>query len=185
MSVAGATIQERFEARRAGRLLISGFLLATLAAVIVTNLPESRLRGEAMSLAGPYLVATGMDQDWRVFAPDPRRSSIELRAEVAYADGHTAVWRPPAGDDLVGATWDYRWLKWVENSIQDVRSNTLWRPAARFVAGEMSRPGTRVTSVTLVRRWRDLPRPGATGRAPRWKSYAFYDLPMGDRGAAR
>lgn len=185
MSVAGATIQERFEARRAGRLLISGFLLATLAAVVVTNLPESHLRGEAMRVAGPYLVATGMDQDWRVFAPDPRRASIELHARVTYADGHVAVWRPPAGDNLVGSSWDYRWLKWVENAIQDVRSNTLWRPAALFVAEEMSRQGTRPISVTLVRRWRDLPSPGAAGPAPGWKSYAFYDLPLPDRGAGR
>jgi hypothetical protein len=186
MSVAGATVQERFETRRSGRAVISAFLLVTLAAVVVTNLPESRMRHEAMHVAGPYLDATGMDQDWRVFAPEPRRASIDLSARVAYADGHVATWRPPAGGDLLGAAWDYRWLKWVENAMQDARRDVLWKPAALFVADEMARPGTHATSVTLVRRWRDLPPPGARRTAaPPWKSYAFYELPLGKRGGAR
>lgn len=73
-------LQERLEARPAGRVLISAFLVVTLAAVCATNLPESRLRREALKPAGPFLRATGLDQDWRVFAPDPRsRESAEAR----------------------------------------------------------------------------------------------------------
>jgi hypothetical protein len=176
MTAATASIQQRLEARRAGRLAISGLLLATLAAIVVTNLPASHLRGEAMRVAGPYLEATGMDQDWRVFAPEPRRSSIDLRARVTYADGHVATWTPPRGDDVTGAAWDYRWLKWVENAIQDANRDVLWAPAARFVARDMRRPGTEVSSVTLVRRWRDLPPPGSSRPTPDWHSYDFYEL---------
>jgi hypothetical protein len=54
-----------------------------------------------------------------------------------------------------------------------------------FVAGEMARPGTHATTVTLVRRWRDLPPPGAARTARPWKSYAFYELPLRGREAAR
>jgi hypothetical protein len=185
MTAATAGIQQRLEARRAGRVAISAFLLATLAAIVLANLPESRLRAEGMRAAQPYLTATGLDQDWRVFAPDPRRASIELRARVTYADGQAAVWKPPSGDEVTGASWDYRWLKWVENAIADDRRDVLWRPAAQFVASEMRRPRTPATSVTLIRRWRDLPRPGAAKHDATWKSYAFYELPLGEQGAAR
>ena len=184
MAAAAASAQERFEARRSGRLAISVFLLVTLAAAVVANLPGSRVRDEAMQLAGPYLIATGTDQDWRVFAPEPRRSSIDLLARVRYADGREAVWRPPSGDDLTGSSWDYRWRKWMEHAIQDARATTLWRPAAAHVLGEMRRPAVAATSVTLVRRWRDLPPPGAVDPEPGWKSYDFFRLELGG-GRAR
>jgi Family of unknown function (DUF5819) len=176
---AGASIQERLETGRAGRLLISAFLLATLAAIVVTNLPESSLRGEALRVAEPYLNATGLDQDWRVFAPDPRQASIEVQARVTYRDGSTEIWRPPSGDDLSGAYWDYRWRKWMENAMQDGRRHQLWRPAALYVAREMSRGGARPAAVTLVRRWRDLARPGAAAGERPWQSQDFFRIAVG------
>jgi hypothetical protein len=170
-------LQERLESKPAGRLLISAFLVVTLAAVCATNLPESRLRRDALGPAKPFLNATGLDQDWRVFAPDPRQTSLRLEARVRYEDGGVATWRPPAGGDLVGAYWDYRWRKWLENAIQDANRKVLWNPAASFVAREMARPGDAPTSVTLIRRWQDLRPPGASGAAARaWKRYAFYSL---------
>ena len=49
---------------------------------------------------------------------------------MRYDDGSVAVWRPPAGGDLVGAYWDYRWRKWLENVTEDAEREALWRPAA-------------------------------------------------------
>jgi hypothetical protein len=172
-------LQERLESRPAGRLLISALLVVTLGAVCATNLPESRLRREALKLAEPFLHATGLDQDWRVFAPDPRQTSLRLEARVRYDDGRVAVWRPPAGGDLAGAYWDYRWRKWLENAIQDANRSVLWKPAALFVAREMRRPPKVPRTVTLVRRWQDLRPPGAPGPAAAgWKRYAFYSLAL-------
>ena len=149
----------------------------TLLAIVVTNLPESYLRREALKAARPYLEALGVDQNWRIFAPDPRQTSLQVEARVRYADGSVAFWRPPRGGDLVGAYWDYRWAKWIENVTQDGNRRVLWRPAAEFVAAELRDEGRRPRSVTLVRRWQDLRPPGSDGpdRAP-WKSYDFYTL---------
>jgi hypothetical protein len=176
-------LQERLDSRPAGRFLISGFVVVTLAAVCVTNLPESRLRRDASQVAAPYLEATGLDQSWRLFAPDPRQTSLRLEARVRYSDGSVALWRPPSGGDVVGAYRDYRWRKWLENAIQDARREVLWRPAALFAAREMRRPGKAVRTVTLVRRWRDLRPPGAAGPdRRRWRSYPYYTLPASELG---
>jgi Family of unknown function (DUF5819) len=141
----------------------------------VTNLPESRLRHDAMKPAGPFLRITGLDQDWHVFAPDPRQTSIRLEARIRYDDGSGATWRPPAGGDLVGAYWDYRWRKLVENTIQDANRKVLWRPAALFAAGQLETTDRRPASVALVRRWQDLRPPGAAAtHAVGWHRYAFY-----------
>jgi hypothetical protein len=174
-----APLQERLEARPTGRLLISAFLVATLAALCVTNLPESRLRREAMKPAGPFLRATGLDQDWRVFAPDPRQTSLRLEARIRYEDGRVATWRPPSGGDVAGAYWDYRWRKWLENAIQDANRKVLWKPAALFAANEMEGSGRVPTTVTLIRRWQDLRPPGVPGAdAKSWQRYAFYTLAL-------
>jgi Family of unknown function (DUF5819) len=129
-----------------------------------------------MKPAGPFLRATGLDQDWRVFAPDPRQTSLQLEARVRYADGEVATWRPPGGGDAAGAYWDYRWRKWLENTIQDANRKVLWKPAAQFVAAEMQGRGRVPSTVTLIRRWQDLRPPGAATHAARWKQYAFYRL---------
>jgi hypothetical protein len=175
----------RFETTVLGRAVISGFLLVTLAAMLVANLPGSRLSEVTTGVADPFLEATGMDQSWSVFAPDPRRETIDIEARVTYADGHMATWRPPAGGDLTGAQWDYRWRKWMENAIQDAHAEALWAPAAEHVAREMGDGGSRPVSVTLIRRWRDAPPPGASGQRGPWKRYAFYTLPVASPGADR
>lgn len=171
---AGSGLQERLESSRVGRILISGFLVVTLAAILVINLPESRLRRDAMKAAEPYLIATGLDQNWRIFAP-PRRTSLRVRARVTYEDGSVATWQPPGGSDLVGAYWDYRWRKWLENVTQDV-NRKLWKPAALFAARQLRHPGRAPRRVTLIRSWQDLRRPGKPGPDRPWKSYAYYTL---------
>jgi len=178
-------LQERFERAPAGRALISAFLVVTLAAVAVTNLPESRLRREGLKAAQPYLEATGLDQNWRVFAPHPRRTSLRLLARVRYRDGAVGVWRLPAGGDLVGAYWDYRWRKWLENVIQDSRRKDLQRAAAAYIAREMRRPGKIPARVTLVERAQDLRPPGSRGPdAGPWKQYVLLSTRVGDSGRA-
>jgi hypothetical protein len=182
----GAHIQERLESRGAGQLLISAFIVITLAAVSITNLPDSRLRQDAAPVANRYLNATGLDQSWNVFAPEPRRQSIAFEARVRFADGSFAIWRPPAGSRLAGAYWDYRWRKWLENVIQDAHREMLWRPAALFAADQVQRSGHRPTKVTLVRRWRDLRPPGSRRpSASSARSYRYYQLDLTNSARVR
>jgi hypothetical protein len=170
-------VQERLEASRTGRILINAFLIVTLVAVVITNLPESELRHEALKAAKPYLNGLGLDQVWSVFAPDPRRVSIDLEARVKFKDGTTATWRPPQGGDVLGAYWDYRWRKWMENVIQDANRERLWHATAVYVARQEREGGRVPASVTLVRRWQQLKPPGRPGSDRRpWKSYAYYKL---------
>jgi hypothetical protein len=170
--------QERLEASRLGRALISVFLLVTIGAIAVVNLPDSEVKGRLLTVGGPYLSATGLDQNWGVFAPDSRRSVLLLVARVRYADGSTATWRLPEGGPLLGAYWDYRWRKWAENVMTlggDAAS--VQRPAAVWIARTMQRPRKRPTLVTLVTRSSDLPPPGTRGAAKgRWRESVVYRL---------
>ena len=95
-------LQERIESSRAGQIVLSLFIVVTLVAIGITVMPDSLLRREASKVTDPYLKATGLEQRWRIFAPTQRPFSLRLEAQVRYDDGSIAIWRPPAGGDLIG-----------------------------------------------------------------------------------
>jgi hypothetical protein len=168
-------MQARLESSTAGRIAISVFVVVLLVGIVTANVPPSALQHRLLRLDHPLVYALGLDQNWNVFAPDPRRQVFDLQATVRYADGSLETWQPPSGGALVGAYWDYRWRKWLENVTQD-QNAVIWKPAALYVA--WTRREQHPVSVTLVRSWYDLPPPGHVRDAPNWKSYDFYIMPV-------
>jgi hypothetical protein len=133
-------------------------------AVLTSNLPMSPLKERLSRRLDRPLLLTGLDQNWGVFAPVPRRQVIGMEARVRLSDGTIRVWRPPAGGRLLGAYWDHRWRKLVEYEIADANAGLLWRPAALLAAREVETAGARAVAVTLVRRVYQLRPPTARGR---------------------
>jgi hypothetical protein len=169
--------QERLESSRIGRVLISALVLVTLLAVAVENLPDSVPRRSLMTVGGPYVTATGLDQNWGVFAPDSRRSVIFLVAKVRYANGSTVAWRLPEAGPVFGAYRDYRWRKWAENLMTiEGDGAMIRRPAAAFVAREMSTSGQRPVRVTLGTRFYELRPPGRRIERGPWGRTDFYRI---------
>jgi hypothetical protein len=158
-------VQERLESSVAGRVLVSLLVVVILAAVVVWNLPQSELGRQGQYRLNPVVNATGLDQTWAVFAPDPPRQELELEARIAYDDGTERTWRVPTGDPVVGGYRDYRWLKWAEWMTSGAHV-VLWQPAAAWIARQEQAAGRRPVSVTLVRQVFDLPI-GAGRAAPR------------------
>jgi hypothetical protein len=144
--------QERLETTRGGRVALSVAIAALLALMVIENLPDSALRRAADPTAARLLTATGAEQQWGMFAPDPRRVSIVLEARVRFQDGSTTTWRPPAGGALVGSYWDYHWGKLAEHaSFDEGRDADKVRDGlARYAARTVAEPGRRPSAVSLV-----------------------------------
>jgi hypothetical protein len=145
--------------------------------VVVENTPPSRLRQDVLQVGQPYLNAVGLDQGWALFAPDPRRRSIELRGVVRYANGASSTWRVPHSSALVGEYWDYHWQKWLE-WVLDAQHTQLWRPAAIFIARSSHRPGWTPVRVTLVRVTTLNNPPGAGADRQPSVATPYYSLPI-------
>ena len=140
--------------------VLSLLFAAGMAAVLASTLEAD---GSARR-ARPVVTAAGLDQDWRLFAPDPPRSDMRLHALTTWSDGAHTTWRMPASGALVGAYSDYRWRKWAEHAGADRAGPGLWRPLVRYVAAQLPRrAGATPVEVAIVRSRRALPPPGQAG----------------------
>ena len=168
------SLQERFEASRAGRSLLSAVLILTLAAVAAWNLPSSALREAAFPVVEPYVRTVGLDQTWNLFAPDPPRATFEVLARIDYADGSRGEWRAPRND---------RWRKWLA-AVRLAQNMALWEPTAAWIAANHDSGGRRPVTVTLVRRGHVLAPPGSAPLEPPPQEVAFftYQVPAGGGG---
>jgi hypothetical protein len=122
--------------------------------------------------AAHVLFPIGLDQDWALFAPDPRAFSVGVYARISYADGHERIVVPPHNGKLLAPYRTYRWQKYVERLRADEFSS-LWQPTARWLADEAG-PGVR--KVVLVRTFRDAVTPGSGKARVSRGEFAFYTL---------
>lgn len=157
--VGGTSLQERVARSRAGRVVISLFVIATVVTILTANLPPSRLQTVLLKADHPYLYGVDLEQNWGVFAPDPRQETIDVLARVSFADGSQQTWRIPRRDPVVGEYIDYRWRKWEEWVISPAYSQ-LPRPAAIYVARTLATPEHRPVRVTLINRFHAILPPG-------------------------
>lgn len=165
---------ERLERSRAGQVLLAAFMVAVVAGIVLWNLPPGRPHDRAHQIVGPAVQALGLEQDWALFAPDPRAFSVGVIAEITYRDGHHVRWEPPHNGLLLSPYRTYRWQKYVERLRADDYAG-LWEPTARWVAREA---GGDVVKVALTRTFRDAVKPGDGTARPTRGSYAFYTLDL-------
>ena len=165
---------ERFEHSVAGRVLLTVLMAVLVVAVVIWNLPAGRPREAVRPAAAHVLLPLGLDQDWALFAPDPRRFSVGVYARVTYEDGRQRVITPPHNGRLLTPYRTYRWQKYVERLRAD-DYGSLWEPTARWYA-EQGGPG--VQRVELVRTFRDAVTPGTDAKRPSRSEFAFYALDL-------
>ena len=165
---------ERFEASAVGRAVLTALMALLAVAVVSWNLPAGRPREALRPYAANVVLPIGLDQDWALFAPDPRAFSVGVFARVTYRDGSERVMTPPHNGRLLAPYRTYRWQKYVERLRADDYAS-LWEPTARWIADEADGD---VTRVVLVRTFRDAVTPGTPGPRVGRGEYAFYTLDL-------
>jgi hypothetical protein len=155
--VLAPTFSERLERSLIGEVLISGLVATALIVALVWNLPDSEIKRSATTTLEPVASATGLDQTWKMYAPDPIRRLEYLDIHVTMADGTDRVWSFREGDPILGPFSWYHLQKIKEQAIreQDVRAGF-----ARWAVRQVTQPGERPLRVRMVFRSQDLPPPG-------------------------
>ena len=165
---------QRFEQSTVGQVLIGALMVVLIGSIVLWNLPAGRPHDRARRVVGPIVQAVGLEQDWALFAPDPRSFGVAVYATVTFRDGRTQKWVPPHNGLLVTPYRTYRWQKYVERLRADDYAN-LWEPTARWVARQA---GSGVTKVVLTRTFRDVAVPGSGLARPAAGTYDFYTLDL-------
>lgn len=139
--------------RRAGDIAISVMVALLVVVAVVGSLPDSAIKDTLAPMLQPLTRATGLDQSWGVFSPNPPRKLTEVEVHVIMSDGEDRVWRLDADRSLPG----YRWRKLKEEVI---RHNKLRPGLAKYVVREVTEPGERAVRVLMVVQTETLPLPG-------------------------
>jgi hypothetical protein len=143
---------------------VVGALVALIVLIaVVSNLPAgSSLKQSLEPMLTPIAMATGLEQYWSMYAPNPPQRLEELEVHVTMADGADRVWTLPLEQDpVVGVAVSHRWRKLRETLYGDPRS----RPAlAHWVIDQVSGPAERAVGVQIIVHTETLPAPGQGGR---------------------
>jgi hypothetical protein len=159
-----ATLQQRFEESRVGKVVISVVILAFVLVGVVFNLPDSPIRRSLLPVAEPIAKPTGLDPSWAMYANlSRRRDTVEVHVQMA--DAEKRVWTMQPGERGVG--W---WDRWILLRYAAVLDANLRPQLARWVAREITEPSERAVTVTMILRTETLTAPGESegeaGRRP-------------------
>ncbi len=150
-------IGQRFERSRVGQCAISVVVVVVLTIGVVWSMPDAALKRLVTPGLQPVASAVGLEQDWRMYAPEPlqRREYVEVR--VTMTDGAQRVWTNPRSDGVVSEFAWYRWQKLKENLVRvpEIRAGV-----AHWVVEQFARPKERAARVQMSLRTESLPAPG-------------------------
>jgi hypothetical protein len=158
------------------RASINVFLLFHLFAILVWSFPiDLRSLRKIKRVIAPYMVWSGLSQEWALFAPEPLGINAYLDAQITYRDGQKKVWKFPIPQDF-GYYRRYfmdRDLKWSSDNLRADSNAFLWPDAARYVARLNNQPNNPPVTVALVRHWSFIA-PPLSGKSEPWNQYTFF-----------
>lgn len=158
---------------RLSRLLLSIFLLVSLVATFSSVMPNSLIKDGLLTVTRPYLFATGLDQHWGLFAPNPRLDTSYVFARVDHTDGTVGIQGIPTGAGP-SEYWNYRWRNYGEQLWTAADADPERRAFAPWVVDRDRAAGRQPVRVTLLRRTASNLPPGPGPDEGPWQDVPFF-----------
>jgi hypothetical protein len=166
-------VGDQLEGRPRHRLAISVLIVLILLTLLATNAPDSAIKSALLGAARPFILVTGLDQRWGVFAPNPRTETSNVIARVERADGTVGTY-PLDASAGISEYWNYRWLKYGEQLWIGTASDRERAAFARWVADQDRDAGHQPARVALIRITRPNLPPGPGPDAGSWSEVPFF-----------
>ena len=173
-----SAIGQRFEGSPFGEAAISGLVVVVLLTGVVWSLPDAEVKRRLAPVLQPVASATGLEQSWRMYAPEPQRRQECLEVRVTMANGVQRVWTNPRGDRVVGAFAWYHWQKVKENVVHDPASRV---GVAHWIVHRLTGRAERAVRVQMILRTESLPAPGTDGSPVRGEEILYDEKLTGGR----
>ena len=140
--------------------MISALVSVVLFIGVVWNLPESEVKRQLTPVLRPVASAAGLEQGWRMYAPEPIRRLEVIEVHVTMSDGNDRMWVNPSGDKVIGSFAWYHWQKLKECLPREPK---IRAGVAHWVVRELTAPSEKPVRVQIIMRTELLPPPGADG----------------------
>jgi hypothetical protein len=155
---------------------LSAFIVMALVIAVLWGVPDSPLKNTIAPELVPVARATGLDQGWNMFSPNPPRVVSEIETYVQFSDGQRRMWQFERDRNILRSFNYDRWRKLKE---QLLREEVLRPGFAVWVIRQLAKPGERAVRVWMVRDTRVIPTPGKDGEPVKWERKLLYDLQFG------
>jgi hypothetical protein len=156
-AVETAPSQHRFERSDLGQAVLSALVSLILIIGLVWNLPDSKIKATMSPVLEPIAQAVGLEQVWKMYAPDVIRQLEFIDVQVTMADGSVRTWATPSGDKVIGPFSWYHWQKLKESLPRDV---SMRADFAHWVVRNVTTPSEHPAKVQIVFRTVDISPPG-------------------------
>jgi hypothetical protein len=133
------------------RLLTNAMIVLVVSSIIIDGVPINFPGKEPLLRElRPAMIAAGLWQSWKMFAPLPPRRDCDFAAEVLFADGTSSVFWLPRIETMTPAERYVRerYRKFELNSVNSVQA--LQEDAVRFIARASAASGRKPVTVRLV-----------------------------------
>jgi hypothetical protein len=176
--VGAATSSPWFERSDVGQAVISALVSLILLIGIVWNLPDSKIKSLFTPVLEPIAQAVGLEQVWKMYAPDVIRQLEFIEVQVTMADGSTRTWVTPSGDKVIGPFSWYHWQKLKESLPRDV---SMRADFAHWVVRNVTDPAENPTRVQIIFRTVDISPPGQSTPSNLHEEVLYNELLKSDR----
>jgi len=130
------------------------------------------------SFVQPYMVWSGLFQNWDMFAPTPLMLNTYVEAEVIFHNGTVRTWDFPRMEklSLFDRYLKERYRKFAVDNVRNDEHSALWPDVARFIARANNEASNPPVAVVLYRYWSQIKPPLADGtpQSDPWVRYRFF-----------
>ncbi len=136
-------------------------IVLVLAVGVEWSLPNSAIKSAISPVLEPVGLASGLDQNWSLFAPSPPQRQEDIEVHVRLSNGLDKVWTLPRTNRVFGVAFTHRWRKFKESLITTPRIRADF---VHWVVREIAGPGERAVHAEMILRTEDVLPPGTSGR---------------------
>ena len=166
-SASHAKRRNRFASNRNGAklsslrdVLTSVLIIAVLMTAVLSAVPKSSIKSAAAPVLTPVARATGLDQNWGMFAPNPPRTFSVLEVHVVMSDGQKRVWHISDDPSMPG-------LYWRKIKEEVIKHKEFRAGLASWVVRKMTNRGERPVRVAMLVKTETLPLKGEVKKSQR------------------
>jgi hypothetical protein len=146
------------------RLLINFFIIIHLFLIIIWLFPVNKQFLDLLRFFRGYIIFIGLDQDYSMFAPDPRKINRHLFALITFQDQSTVIYPYPQMERLapLSAMQKERYRKFGNDNIVAPCFKMFLPDFARYIARQSICRNNQPELISIYQVDRQIPEPQQT-----------------------